>query len=125
VKNFPDLSVVIDHAAKPPIRGTIPRSWFEDIDALSQPGNVTCKLSGLITEASSNWTPEDLRPVIDHLLATFGPERLIWGSDWPVVNFAGDYKQWFEVATESLSTLTEIEKSAIFGNNAARIYLSS
>ncbi|MDF1658871.1 MAG: amidohydrolase family protein [Verrucomicrobiales bacterium] len=123
-ERFPDLKIVIDHAAKPPIRDGVPQSWFSEIKALAQYPQVTCKLSGLVTEAGENWKPEDLRPVIDHLLSSFGPGRLIWGSDWPVLNMAGDYHQWIEVAKEATNKLTSDECSAIFGGNAEKTYLT-
>lgn len=120
-----NLVIVIDHAAKPPIRDDIPEAWFRDMTALATQPGVNCKLSGLITEAAPDWKPGDLTPVIQHLLATFGPDRLIWGSDWPVLRLAGSYAQWFETASEALATLSGAERSSVFGGNARRIYLST
>lgn len=124
VVRFPDLSVVIDHAAKPSIREGVQESWFREMEDLAQHPQVSCKVSGLVTEAGPDWKPGDLTPVIDHLIAVFGPNRLIWGSDWPVLNLAGDYGQWFEVANEALQECTETDRSAVFGGNAERIYLT-
>ncbi|MEM1442090.1 MAG: amidohydrolase family protein [Verrucomicrobiota bacterium] len=120
---FPDLSVVIDHGAKPPIREAIPDSWFHEMASLAEMPQINCKVSGLVTEASDNWKPEDLQSVIQHLLSSFGPERLLWGSDWPVLEMAGTYEQWFGVARTAFADLPESEQAAIFGNNARRIYL--
>lgn len=125
VDRHPDLTVVIDHAAKPPIQNAIPESWFEDIASLAAYPKVSCKLSGLITEAATDWKPEDLSPVIDHLLSSFGPDRLIWGSDWPVLNLAGDYRQWYQTSQNALRFLTEPQLASIFGGNAQRIYLTN
>jgi L-fuconolactonase len=71
------------------------------------------------------WQITDLRKAVDHVVACFGPHRLLWGSDWPVVNLAGGYEKWFAAAEALLAGLSADEKAAIFGDNAARIYLSS
>lgn len=120
----PELTVVIDHGAKPPIRDMIPDSWFIDMAALAEFPKVSCKISGLVTEASPDWKPQDLQPVIEHLLKIFGPERLLWGSDWPVLELAGTYEQWFGVASDAFADLSEPDRSLIFGENAQRIYLN-
>lgn len=120
----PDLTVVIDHAAKPDlVRGEF-AAWESGIAALAAYPNTVCKLSGLVTEADADWTPDTLRPVVNHLLATFGPQRLLWGSDWPVVTLRSDYARWFETAASLLSDLSEVEREAVFGGNAQRIYLT-
>lgn len=120
----PGLAVVIDHAAKPDLVAGDLSSWREGIAALAAHPQASCKLSGLVTEAAPGWTIETLRPVVEHLLATFGPERLIFGSDWPVVTLRADYSRWFETATALLSGCSESERDAIFGGNAARLYLA-
>jgi L-fuconolactonase len=120
----PDLSIVVDHGAKPAIRERRLDPWRADMAALAARPNIACKLSGLVTEAGADWTADDLRPYLDHLLAAFGPERLIWGSDWPVVNLAGGYDAWRETALAALAALTEPERAAVLGGNAERVYLS-
>jgi len=120
----PGLSVVVDHAAKPPLREGVPASWFREIEAVAAHPQACCKLSGLVTEAGPGWCPERLRPVVEHLLAVFGPRRLLWGSDWPVLNLAGDYRGWWEAAGASLAGLVEAEREAVFGGNAERVYLA-
>lgn len=120
----PDLSIVIDHGAKPAIRERRLDPWRSDMLALAARRNVVCKLSGLVTEAGADWAAEDLAPYLDHLLAAFGPERLLWGSDWPVVNLAGGYGAWREAALGALAPLTEPQRAAILGGNAERLYLS-
>jgi len=121
---YPDLPIVIDHGAKPFIREGLLDPWRADMAALAARPNILCKLSGLVTEARADWTVEDLRPYVDHLLHVFGPERLLWGSDWPVVNLAGGYDRWREAARELIASLTDTEKDAVLGGNAARIYLA-
>ena len=119
----PDLAIVIDHGAKPIIREGLLDPWRADMAAMAARPNTVCKLSGLVTEARAGWAVDDLRPYVDHLLKVFGPERLLWGSDWPVVNMAGGYDRWREAALELLADLSDVERGAVFGGNAARIYL--
>lgn len=120
---YPDLPIVIDHGAKPFIREGLLDPWRADMAALAARPNVVCKLSGLVTEARADWSVDDLRPYVDHLLTVFGPERLLWGSDWPVVNLAGGYDRWRDTTRELIASLSDEEKAAILGGNAARIYL--
>lgn len=120
----PDLAVVIDHAAKPDLVAGELSAWRSGIAALAAHRNVACKLSGLVTEARPDWTIETLRPVVGHLLARFGPQRLIWGSDWPVVTLRAAYARWFDTARTLLAGLSQAERDAVFGGNAQRIYLS-
>jgi L-fuconolactonase len=120
----PALPVVIDHAAKPDLVSGDLAAWRDGIAALAAHPQASCKLSGLVTEAAADWTIETLQPVVQHLLASFGPERLIFGSDWPVVTLRADYARWFETATALLAGCSEAAREAIFGGNAARIYLS-
>jgi len=120
-ERHPALRIVIDHAAKPGIaRGELD-PWRTRIAALAELPNASCKLSGLLTEAGARWHPDDLRPYVEHLLATFGPQRLLWGSDWPVVGLAADYSRWFNLA-DSLAGLAGDERAALFGGNAVRVY---
>lgn len=121
----PDLQFVLDHFGKPGLATGDIAAWKDDIASLAARANVVCKLSGLATEAAPNWRVADLREAVDHALACFGPQRLLWGSDWPVVNLAGGYAQWFAAAETLLADLSSDVRTAIFGGNAARIYLSS
>lgn len=118
----PDMRTVIDHGSKPLIRDGIMDGWDRDMAALASGTSTYCKLSGLVTEARADWTVDDLRPYVEHLLDTFGPDRLVWGSDWPVCTLASSYGRWVEVTGELLSGLAEDETSAILGGNAARAY---
>jgi L-fuconolactonase len=81
-----------------------------------------CKLSGLVTEAGAEWSVEGLRPCVDHVLEHFGPDRLIWGSDWPVCLLAADYASWLEATHELLRACSKAERDAILGGNAIRAY---
>jgi L-fuconolactonase len=121
---YPALRVVIDHGAKPPIREGRAgfESWSHAIARLAQFEQVHCKISGLATEAAPGWDDDTLRPYIAHLLARFGANRLMWGSDWPVLNLNGDYEGWHASAQRLFAHLGAIERAAIFGGNAAAFY---
>lgn len=118
----PDMRVVIDHASKPFIRDGLIDGWADDMTALARDTSAYCKLSGMVTEAASDWNTDALRPYVEHLLGTFGPDRLIWGSDWPVCTLASTYERWIETTSELLDGLSETEHQAIWGGNAARAY---
>ncbi len=120
-----DLAIVIDHGAKPFIRDGRLDPWRADMAALAARPNVACKLSGLATEAGDGWSTGDIAPYVRHLLDIFGAERLIWGSDWPVVNCAGGYDVWRGAAEALTASLGKGEQAAIFGGNAARTYLGA
>jgi L-fucono-1,5-lactonase len=123
-KRFPALRIVVDHGAKPPIRDGSAgwHAWAEGITRLARLPYLHCKLSGLATEAAAGWTEATLRPYVDHLLAAFGPARLMWGSDWPVLNLNGDYLLWHSIATTLVAALPDVQRDAIFGGNAAAFY---
>jgi L-fuconolactonase len=125
VDGHPDVQFVLDHCAKPQLATGEMADWHRDVARLAERPNIVCKLSGLATEAAVGWQITDLRKAVDHVVACFGPHRLLWGSDWPVVNLAGGYEKWFAAAEALLAGLSADEKAAIFGDNAARIYLSS
>lgn len=119
---YPALPIVIDHAAKPPILDAAFGNWREDLAQLAALPNVHCKLSGLVTEAKPDWQVEDLRPYVQHVLAVFGAQRVIWGSDWPVVDLAGGYGAWLAASETLLAHLDQQDKNDIFGLNARRFY---
>lgn len=121
----PDLAVVVDHGAKPRIRESDVASWRADMAIVAAHPNVTCKLSGLVTEAPAGAGLATLQPYIDVLLELYGTRRLIWGSDWPVVELAGGYDRWHGLAQEALSALDPAECAAVFGGNAERVYLDT
>lgn len=120
-QDYPGLPVVIDHAAKPDLRGDT-TIWANDMRRIARETPYFCKLSGLVTEAAPGWTVETLRPVFDVLLDAFGPARLMWGSDWPVVNLNGDYDAWWRATVALIDPLDKYERAAILGGTAARFY---
>lgn len=118
----PLLPIVIDHAAKPPIADAAFGHWREDMAQLAALPNLHCKLSGLVTEAQPGWTIDDLRPYVSHVLEVFGAQRVIWGSDWPVVDLAGGYGAWLAASESLLAHLGQQDRNDIFGLNARRFY---
>lgn len=121
-RRYPALPIVIDHAAKPGIARGEFDGWREQMSALAALPQVFCKLSGLLTEAAPGAGAAQLRPYVAHLLQSFGPQRLMWGSDWPVLNLAGDYAGWYALARQLTAALSEVQRTALFGGTAARFY---
>jgi L-fuconolactonase len=123
VDEFPDQLFVLDHIAKPPIRGEVPAAWREGLARLAERPHVFCKLSGLVTEADwEAWRPSDFRPYLDAVLEAFGAERLMIGSDWPVCTLAADYATAIGLVTDYVSALSAHEQAGILGDNCARFY---
>jgi L-fuconolactonase len=124
-RRHPQLPIVIDHAAKPDIpRGQL-RPWLTDLGALAALPQVHCKLSGLLTEAGPFPHAQRLQPWMEAVYRLFGPQRLIWGSDWPVLRLAGSYEGWLSMAMrlcEAQPDATDDTLAAIFGGNARRFY---
>jgi L-fuconolactonase len=123
VRQHPDIRFVLDHAAKPPVASGEREPWAPSIATLAAQPNVFCKLSGLVTEARwDGWTVEDIRPYAEHVLAVFGPSRVLWGSDWPVCELAGSYARVREVADKLLDGLSAEERADVLGGTAMRVY---
>jgi L-fuconolactonase len=117
------LRFVVDHVAKPPIRSAALEPWAGLFRPLGELPNVSCKLSGLVTEAdASTWQVADLAPFVDVAVETFGPRRLLFGSDWPVCLLAASYAEVVEAARELTAGLSAAERSAIFGGTAEEVY---
>ena len=104
-----------------PLRAGGWQPWADDISRVARETSALCKLSGLVTEAAAEWRSDDLRRYVDHLLLCFGPGRLMWGSDWPVVNLAGGYTRWREASLELLAGLPATELEAILGRHCPEI----
>ena len=122
IERHPGLRVVIDHAAKPPLRDGDTADWARDIARIARHSGALCKLSGLATLLGPGWTAEALQPTVDHLLDTFGPGRLMWGSDWPYVTLASSYQRWADAAADLVTACSAGEQLAIFGGTAAAFY---
>ena len=117
---FPALRTVIDHGAKPEIAAGHFDGWAADMAAIAARVDVYCKLSGLLTEAGEDWTDATLAPYFAHLFAHFGAERLVWGSDWPVLTLASDYATWFDLAAKAVPDASA--RRAVFGGTAQDLY---
>lgn len=121
-QRHPQLAIILDHGGKPPIARNKFGDWAGAIERIAHNSNVYCKLSGLWTEAGTDISQSNIQPWVDHLLATFGTRRLVWGSDWPVVKLAGSYEDWFAQCREMLAGLSEAERADIFSHNGRRFY---
>lgn len=121
---IPDMAVVIDHAAKPIIANgqAAGATWESGMARLAEKPQICCKLSGMATEQGPGWQARTLQPVTDHLLNTFGPRRLMWGSDWPVLELVGSYTQWFEAAQQMLNGLNGEDRAWVMGKTATQFY---
>lgn len=118
----PDLRIVVDHLAKPPIAAGGWEPWASSLRAAAARPNVTAKLSGLDTAAAPGYDAGQLAPYVDHALELFGAGRLMFGSDWPVSTLAGGYARWWEVVTELVAPLAEHEQVAVLGGTARGFY---
>src|SRR5262249_4160264 len=123
VMQFPRQRFVLDHMAKPEIRSALLEPWAERISTLARSGNVYAKLSGLVTEADwGNWRAEDFRPYVEVVLEAFGPDRVMFGSDWPVCLLAGSYRQVKELISNYTRQFGEERQARIFAQNAIEFY---
>jgi L-fuconolactonase len=122
-RRLPDVRFVIDHLAKPPIFSGELEPWASHIAPFRELANVACKVSGIVTEADwSTWTPVDLQPYVDHVLEVFGPNRLLFGSDWPVCLLAAPYDQVLHATRATLASLGDNDLAKVLGGTAARVY---
>jgi L-fuconolactonase len=123
VDMHPDQRFVLDHCAKPPIASGEVEAWATGLRELAKRPHVCCKLSGLVTEADwQQWTPANLEPYWRVVLDAFGPDRLLFGSDWPVAMLATGYQRWVDVVTGWVAPLSASEQDAIWSGNARRVY---
>jgi L-fuconolactonase len=123
VARCPQVTFVLDHCAKPGIRARELEPWKGDLRALSRLPNVSCKISGLVTEAApESWQADDLKPYIDHAIACFGPERCMFGGDWPVVLLAATYQRWTETFLAAIANLGPEQRRQLCSATARRVY---
>ena len=123
IKQVTELPIVIDHVAKPTIKNREIEDWKKEITALAKYPNVYCKISGMATEAHwETWTMATLEPYLDTVVAAFGPERIMFGSDWPVCLVATSYSKWLKGVQKYFNTFSNTEQEAIFAGNAIKFY---
>lgn len=125
LKRYPEMRVVIDHCMKPQLRDHSAanfRFWADGMERIAAQTKACCKFSALVTEANPGWIVEDLKPYADHVFDVFGPERVMWGSDWPVCRLAASYDDWHAAAAVLTTDLDTDAQAEIFGGAAARFY---
>ena len=123
VRRFPELKFVVDHMAKPKVKEGKLKPWESDLKQLAQHENVYCKLSGMVTEADwENWNPSHFRPYMDVVMESFGPDRIMIGSDWPVCLLAGNYQSVIQVVTDYIEQCSENEQQKILGGSCISFY---
>jgi L-fuconolactonase len=123
VRKCPDVSFILDHIGKPDIAAGLMEPWRGQIRELAGFPNVICKVSGMVTEADqARWTSDDLRPYLDHVLASFGEERVAFGGDWPVAYQAAEYPRWVKTVDELTSGLSDAARRKLWVENAKRFY---
>jgi L-fucono-1,5-lactonase len=119
---YPELRPIIDHCAKPDIAHGMWQPWADGMRRIAVETRAYCKLSGLVTEARRNWKIDDLRPYIDHVVQCFGAQRVVWGSDWPVMTLNADYASWMDTTKLLIAPLSQFDQSGIMGRNALEFY---
>jgi L-fuconolactonase len=123
VEQCPDVALILDHFGKPDVKQGLMEPWATNLRRLAAFPNVVCKISGLATEADhTHWTRDQLRPYIAHALACFGPERVLYGGDWPVSTLAIGYQQWIDVILWATSDLDDGARHKLFVENTRRVY---
>lgn len=123
VKRFPEQVFVLDHISKPFIKDAILEPWKSGMRQLASFDNVSCKVSGMVTEAAwEKWTQEDYRPYLDVVFDCFGVDRLMFGSDWPVCTLSGSYSEVVGIVRTYIEALSDEERTKIMGGNAAAFY---
>jgi len=122
VRSCPGVRFVLDHIGKPDIKGKMGEPWRSEIRELAAMPNVVCKVSGMVTEAAEDWTTDDLRPYVEHVLESFGEDRVMFGGDWPVVLMGSPYRRWVESLDEITDGLSDGAKRKLWNENARRFY---
>ncbi len=123
IDECPGTSFILDHCGNADLRVKDQTDWKRGIDAVAKRTNVTVKISGIIASASpGKWTVDDLAPIVNHTLDAFGPDRVMFGGDWPVCTLGASYKQWFDALREIVAQQSESQQRRLFHDNAIRYY---
>jgi len=118
----PDVQFILDHCGVPAVKDRALDPWRADIKALAAEPNVACKVSGVVAYADPNWSVDDLRPFVEHVIASFGWDRVVWGSDWPVCTLTADLGRWVAATRTILAGESESNQAKLLNGNARRIY---
>lgn len=119
----PDTSFILDHCGNPSVRAKDLTTWRADIARLAERKNLVCKVSGIVASAAPDpWTVDDLAPIVNHVLSSFGPDRVVFGGDWPVCTLAATLRQWVEALRQIVHERSEAERRKLFHDNALRVY---
>lgn len=121
-RRLPDLAIVLDHCGKPDVKGGQFAPWASYLSELARLPNVSCKLSGLMNCAGPGAGLDDVRAYAEHVIAAFGPERVMWASDWPPLDLASDYAAWHRISTAVIAGLSPAERAAVLEDTATRVY---
>ena len=123
VEKCPGVSFILDHCGNPLVKEREMEPWRTHMKQVAGFENVVCKVSGIVVNADrSNWTPEDLRPYVDHVIESFGWDRVMFGSDWPVCTLAASYREWAEALLLLAESAGEANREKLFRQNASRVY---
>jgi L-fuconolactonase len=119
----PDTAFILDHCGNAPVGPTDRSKWKSDLARIARRKNVVCKVSGIVTAApAGRWTIDDLAPVVNHVLEAFGPDRVMFGGDWPVCTLAATLEQWVGALRTIVSSRPAAERTKLFHDNAVRVY---
>ncbi|HVU34510.1 MAG TPA: amidohydrolase [Opitutaceae bacterium] len=122
VRRCPEVTFILDHCGVPDVKGGAFEPWRTHLTEIAALPNVNCKISGLVAYAAEKWTVADLRPWVEHVIAQFGWNRVVWGGDWPVCTLAATLGQWVETTHALTANATEEQRAALYHRNAERIY---
>ncbi len=122
VRACPDVQFVLDHCGVPDVTSRVLDPWRADIEALARLPNIACKISGIVAYAAPEWRVDDLRPFVEHVVACFGWERVVWGSDWPVCTLTADLTRWVEATRVLVAGASDDERRNLYSANARRLY---
>jgi predicted TIM-barrel fold metal-dependent hydrolase len=123
VDNCPDTRFILDHCGNEPVPKTDHTQWKRDMEALAKRKNLVCKVSGIVASAKKGaWKPADLAPIVNHTLNVFGPDRVMFGGDWPVCTLAATFREWVTALKEIVKDRSEEQQRKLFHDNAARFY---
>lgn len=122
VEVFHQVQFILDHCGVPDVKGKAFDPWRTHIRELAALPNVFCKISGIVAYAAADWTVEDLRPWVEHVVASFGWDRVVWGGDWPVCTLTSTLRQWVEASDTLFAAASQADREKVFYKNAEKIY---